>query len=1045
MDEKLGSAFIEVRLDNKKLNADLNKLKGRIGKIDKSYNKAGKGAEIFGNKTKTSFKKALKESVSLERTTKRLAFLFTVGLAYSAVRGIKSFVSNSIGGFIDLEKQVAKVTTMISGNTEKMTNTIKTQLRSMAFSFAQTTKAVSESYYNILSSSFEVSEAMDVMRASALAATAGMTDLGTSTKVITGILNSYGYESERAYDVSDKLFAMVKRGVFTFEDLAQNLGKVAPIAAQMGVSLEELGAGITTTTRQGLKLRETTTSLNRLFTAFAKPTKEAVKVAKEFGINLNATYLQAYGLTGILEKLNGITEEQLVTFGMTKRALRALAAGVNDTEGQFRDLQEIIDSSGESLKAFEKMAGSYDFKIKKLKSGMKNFGTVVGQTILMSFSALLKAAGVNIEEFSNLGEQMKKTKQDILANKTSAESLTKVFSSGNETLEEFTNSIYANQKAISKNQKPYYDKMKELEDLRDTLSATLKNYKEIPLMSDLSIHIDTILQPDFKKLMQETDEKMKALGWDMSNLIPADKIEFALKELTKEIDNYYAKIRGADKAQDDLRSLFETIINSQKEIERIKGLDLPPEDEAQKLAKVYKKIRDAMEAMGLQSTGLYDTVKKLHQAQADIVDESLTWEQRLDAAADKTENLANKYKTLGNEAKSENEKRQLQIQSIQAQIDIYENLQKSVEKGGKKYNEVGAIIADLTAKLTNLTGKTKAEININKKLKDILDDIDTKYEAMKIGVSDLNKLRDIEKTKIAAKITKLWGLLDSMSSVTEGYDEIRATIARLEAAMRGLEKTEPPTDWENWLENLKESTQQSADYFDKLYKKMSNGEEFEKSAKSIEKYYAALKKAFGNEAAEKMLLAYGVQYQTIEGLKDAWGNAALYWTDAFNTAYSSISDGLSQITDDVFDGVNMQKKKWGEYFEYIANEFAKMLTKMAIELAAKKALFEFLDILFPGSGSVGNVFLNDLKDFKLGDFSTTGGNPTPNVSGANTFSAGGGFNDGNIVNRLNAVETAIRGLNMNPNINVQPTMRFSRRDLAFISKEGGDLNNATRL
>jgi hypothetical protein len=141
----------------------------------------------------------------------------------------------------------------------------------------------------------------------------------------------------------------------------------------------------------------------------------------------------------------------------------------------------------------------------------------------------------------------------------------------------------------------------------------------------------------------------------------------------------------------------------------------------------------------------------------------------------------------------------------------------------------------------------------------------------------------------------------------------------------------------------------------------------------------------------------------------------------------------------------MQKKKWGEYFEYIANEFAKMLTKMAIELAAKKALLAFLNIAFPGSGGVGNVFLNDLKDFKLGDFSTTGGNPTPNVSGANTFSAGGGFNDGNIVNRLNAVETAIRGLNMNPNINVQPTMRFSRRDLAFISKEGGDLNNATRL
>ena len=105
---------------------------------------------------------------------------------------------------------------------------------------------------------------------------------------ITTLLNSYGLSASHAGDVSDVLFATVKRGKTTFADLAPSIGMVAATAASAGVSLDDLGASVATMTRNGIRTERAVTALNAVVSTFLKPTKEAADYARELGFTYRA-------------------------------------------------------------------------------------------------------------------------------------------------------------------------------------------------------------------------------------------------------------------------------------------------------------------------------------------------------------------------------------------------------------------------------------------------------------------------------------------------------------------------------------------------------------------------------------------------------------------------------------------------------------------------------------------------------------------------------------------------------------------------------------
>ena len=283
---------------------------------------------------------------------------------------------------MDFQTQMANVSTMLDKNSMKYMPEFSKGIKDLSEKFGESTKTLSDGLYNILSASVAPAKALDVLKVAVKSASAGLTDTGVAADAITTILNSYGMSADKAGEVSDKLFAIVKRGKTTYAQLAPAIGRVASTASKAGLSFDDLGAAIATLTRAGISTDEAMTSINGILRAFLKPTKDAQKEASKFGLALNTATLKSLGLTGVLKKLKNATAEQLAAIFPDIRGLKGISAALGDTTGFMKDYQLMTHSAGLTQEAFAKQSNTLEFQTKQLREELNNVAVSIGTALI---------------------------------------------------------------------------------------------------------------------------------------------------------------------------------------------------------------------------------------------------------------------------------------------------------------------------------------------------------------------------------------------------------------------------------------------------------------------------------------------------------------------------------------------------------------------------------------------------------------------------------------------------------------------------------------
>ena len=98
----------------------------------------------------------------------------------------------------------------------------------------------------------------------------GVTDLSTAVDGITSVVNAYGSDVVSATEASDLMFTAVKNGKTNFEQLSKSLFNVVPVASALGVSFEDVTAGISSMTAQGVPTSVATTQMRQMFVELSK-------------------------------------------------------------------------------------------------------------------------------------------------------------------------------------------------------------------------------------------------------------------------------------------------------------------------------------------------------------------------------------------------------------------------------------------------------------------------------------------------------------------------------------------------------------------------------------------------------------------------------------------------------------------------------------------------------------------------------------------------------------------------------------------------------
>lgn len=317
-----------------------------------------------------------------------------------AMRAANTMAGKDAAGFDLLSEQVSELSRHIPVARDKLANGL----------------------YQVVSNGVPEDNWISYLEASARSAVGGIADVGEVVRVTSTIIKNYAMEWSSAQEVQDKIQLTAKNGVTSFAELASALPSVTGQAAQLGVSLDEVLAVMSTLTGVTGNTSEVSTQLASVLTALTKESHEAQEAAQAMGIEFNAASIKsAGGLRNFLTDLDrtvsayadktGTLKESIYSqlFGRAE-ALRMVNALTGNLSEKFQEnISSMADSAGVMNGAFDEMASTGSAKLQMLKNAfggitdaiagitgtigpLLTFGSQIGMMVI-SVSALSQTFG----------------------------------------------------------------------------------------------------------------------------------------------------------------------------------------------------------------------------------------------------------------------------------------------------------------------------------------------------------------------------------------------------------------------------------------------------------------------------------------------------------------------------------------------------------------------------------------------------------------------------------------------------------------------------
>jgi TP901 family phage tail tape measure protein len=315
---------------------------------------------------------------------------------------------------VDFDKSMTKIESLVGiagDEVAKMGETAK----KMATDTGRSASEAADALFFITSAGLEGEQAMNVLNASLQAAAVGLGDTATVADLATSAMNAYGADTLGASDATDVLVAAVREGKLESSELAGAMGSVLPIASNMGVSFNEVGAAFAAMSRTGTNAAVASTQLRGILNGLLKPTKEAEDALSGMGLSsadLRQT-IREDGLLATLEILKtnfeGNDEAAAKVFGNVRAlsgVMDLLGAGVDSTREIFAEMNKV---QGATATAFDATSQSASFQLQKALTGVRNSLTEVGGTLLSAvlphiqkFTSFIQGL---VQSFMNLSPQ----------------------------------------------------------------------------------------------------------------------------------------------------------------------------------------------------------------------------------------------------------------------------------------------------------------------------------------------------------------------------------------------------------------------------------------------------------------------------------------------------------------------------------------------------------------------------------------------------------------------------------------------------------------
>lgn len=392
----------------------------------RARDEASRIVRSFGHNVSGAANSAAANVSNFERRMNSVAvamnqFAMTSMLAGTAMAGFGvaglHFMKQAANVAVEYDKQVRRTLTQVDDITvtlEKLANVGRRVAREVEIPFEQ----MQETLFFIFSSmNVNLEEAEKLLKGFAKEAVAGQTTIEAAARSNIAIMNALGLSVADLGRIQDVQFQTVRKGIITYEELANVIGRVLPAAARSGQSIETVGAMMAFLTKNGLSAAMASASAARALESFAHPL--TVKRLEQIGIKVRdakGEFLPLVNVMGQMEKvLAKMSTPQRAAFfqelfkgaGGTIQARRFWDTAFKNF-GEFEQMMGFMsNSAGVFEDSYATMADSVTSKTILLENKWKLIKETLGRAVIPHLLTLMTHLGKVLDWFERLPEPTK--------------------------------------------------------------------------------------------------------------------------------------------------------------------------------------------------------------------------------------------------------------------------------------------------------------------------------------------------------------------------------------------------------------------------------------------------------------------------------------------------------------------------------------------------------------------------------------------------------------------------------------------------------------
>ncbi|WP_405908750.1 phage tail tape measure protein [Streptomyces sp. NBC_00828] len=788
----------------------------------------------------TAARNAQRQAQQVARAEAQLAAARNAQAARTAKNGLLIGAALGIGvaQAISLERAMANVLTISQQITSENVGAFTDQIVELSTQLPQTADQLAEGLYQIVSSGFDGADAMEILQVAAQGAAAGLTTSETSARALLGVLNAYGMSASDASDVMDVMFQTVNYGVISFEELAQQLGDVVPMAAAAGVGFDDMSAALAAVTLTGIPAAEAVTALNMLLTRVMKPTQDLKQAVKDLGYESAASAVEQDGLYVVVNKLNGAagnTAEGIANMWKDIRATRAAlalaSAGGQNYANTYAGIASQVARAESTQKAYALQTDTVTGQWQLASNQARALAIDVGRALLPALKAVGSVVHTVVGSIEDLPGPMKSVLAMVAASVVGLLLLRAAYTKVTVQIAAFRTALAAAQAGgavmpavlagtslaatglvavltlgIAGYAAYTASKQKAKDATNELVQALQQEREEATTGASVNKLYDQLTADgalkDLEKVGIGTTEAIDAITSGGAKLailqsrLEQDSYEYARKARAGEVPGDYESITQyseAEKTLEERHTMWSEAVKKEAEIAQQKAI---VEAKIKQQAKTSGGIFDLFSLADIDRTGapeITDEMKALAEAVGDAVDPSRAFKDAQTAAAEAMRKAGKDADTA--KVKLSDYMKELHKQ-LQAQRDFQGNLSELAVFG---YDDLADHFAELgvdaAPMLNELVGQLKkGKTKVADELRDIVtEDAERSTEAYRLGLQKTAEITErygkeigrawakaSERNDPAAfqKVTEQMAMVDLRNAVKKSVGDARGEFDR---------------------------------------------------------------------------------------------------------------------------------------------------------------------------------------------------------------------------------------------------------------------------